>query len=183
MTKDSTVDWRDELWARRSDLFDPAAPFVTRIGTLREGWRETVQTMCDRLAEAAADENGGHIRIARMENDRGAMLVDWQATAPRSEFAKEIAEIVARASARSACTCETCGRAGRRYRSGDWTIAACPIHMTRGAVEVMPNWPTIRIARGFVGGRSQITTCEVYDRERDRFVVARPIDLGIEDFP
>src|ERR1700744_1796825 len=101
-----TADWCDELWARHAGLFDGSAPFSSRIGTLADGWRETVETLCRRLTDAVAGETGGHLRITRMENDRGAMVMDWTAAAQRPEFETEIGEIVSRAMARTACTCE-----------------------------------------------------------------------------
>lgn len=180
MTK---ADWRDELWARRSELFDGSTPFSTGIGTLPVRWRDLVGTLCGRLAAAVAGEPRGHLPISRMEADRAAMTVDWQATAPRAAFEAEIGEIVARATARSACTCAICGSAGKRYRASGRTIAACPVHADRGAVEIATNWPTIRIRRCFVAGRSQIVECSVYDRKLDCFVATSPAALGIKDSP
>lgn len=181
--KDSQPDWRDGLWARFAALFDGAAPFATRIGTLPDGWRETVEAFCGSLVAALAGEPDGHVRLARMENVRGAMEIELKASAPRWEFKDEIDELAGLATARSACTCETCGQAGKRYRDGVRTLAACPVHMPRAAVELTPNWPAVRIRREIVAGRSRITECKVYDRAGDRFVFATPADLGIPDQP
>lgn len=183
MTKDSKADWRDELWARHASLFAPAAPFSTGMGTLPAGWREAVETLCQRLAEAVAGEPGGSVRIVRIETLNAAMEIDVQATSPRENFAAEVDEIAARGSARSACTCQACGRAGRRYRARFLTLAVCPIHTPRAAQAIEPNWPTVRIRREFVEGRSQIVRCEVYDRDLDRFVETSAAALGLKDFP
>ncbi|MGY3449163.1 hypothetical protein [Bradyrhizobium sp. USDA 4353] len=183
MTKDSTADWRDELWARHAALFAPAAPFATGMGTLPPGWRETVETLCNRLADAAAGEPGGEIKITRLETVNAALEIDFQAISPREAFAVEVDGIAARSSARTACTCQVCGRAGRRYHAGFLKLAVCPIHTPRAAQAIEPNWPTVRIRRDFVEGRSQIVRCEVYDRTLDSFVETSAAALGLKDFP
>jgi hypothetical protein len=178
----ATTHWHDDLWKRRPDLFDVSAPFASRIWTLGDGWRGVVETLCERLAEVAAAEAGGHLRVSRMENIRAVLNVEWQATSSRPKFEEAIGGIVALASARCACTCETCGQPARGYRSGGHVVAACTAHMPRGSAEITPPWPLIRIVRDFVDGRSQIVVCQLYDRDLDRFGDVSPAELGIDDF-
>ncbi|WP_338835129.1 hypothetical protein [Bradyrhizobium septentrionale] len=177
MADHDATDWRDKLWTAHAPLFEGGLPFASGIGTLPVGWRELVESLCSRLAAT------GRVRVLRLENDRAALNVAWKTTSPHGVIEAEAGEIVARATARSACTCETCGLTASRYRTGFWMFAACPMHQRRGSVEIAPNWPTIRTTRAFVEGRSRIVACEVYDRGLDRFVAASPAVLGIKGSP
>jgi hypothetical protein len=177
-----TSDWRDSLWTAHRSLFEGCLPFATGIGTLPVGWRELVESLCTRLTVVATAASG-HVRVSRIREDRAVLEVVCEAIPSRPGSEAEVAEIVARAAARSACTCETCGQAGRRYRVGFWMFTACLVHTRRGAIEVVPNWPTIRTERAFVEGRPRIVKCEAYDRGFDRFVASSPAALGIEDSP
>jgi hypothetical protein len=126
--------------------------------------------------------------VARFGEQWQALETDIPKTPQqKAERNKDVANyliggIVALASARCACTCETCGQPARRYRSGGHVVAACTAHMPRGSAEITPPWPLIRIVRDFVDGRSQIVVCQLYDRDLDRFGDASPADLGIDDF-
>lgn len=180
MSEESS-DWRDALWTAHAPLFEGSSPFATGIGTLPQGWRELVESLCGRLTTASGP--AGRVRVSRLEDDRAALHVSWKALAPHGGFEAEVSEMVARSTARSACTCQSCGLVGTRCRIGFSRFVACPLHMPRGAIEITPNWPTIRTTRAFVGGRSRIVACDVYDRGLDRFVAAAPASLGIEDSP
>lgn len=182
MTDHDTPDWRDALWADHVSLFEGSSPFATGLGTLPIGWRELVESLCSRLATVAPAE-AGRLRITRLENDQATLNVAWETNPPHGGVDAETAEIAARATARSACTCETCGLTAARYRTGSSTTAACPMHRRRGSIEIAPNWPTIRTTRAFVDGRSRIVACEAYDRGLDRFIATSPSALGIKDFP
>lgn len=182
MTEKTARDWRDALWTAHRSLFEGTAPFATGIGTLPLGWRELVETLCMRLT-AAATGASGRVLVSRLEEDRAVLQVGWETASPGTGFEVEAADAVARASARSACTCSVCGRAGKRYRVGIGVFAACPLHRPLGSIEVSPNWPTIRTTRGFVEGGSRIVVCEAYHRGYDRFVAASPEALGIKDWP
>ncbi|AWO87537.1 hypothetical protein [Bradyrhizobium diazoefficiens] len=182
MVDRDTTDWRDALWTAHAPLFDGGLPFASGIGTLPVGWREVVESLCSRLAAVAPAETG-RVRVLRLENDRAALNVAWEMIRPHGGVEAEAAEIVARATARSACTCEICGRTAARYRIGFSMFAVCPVHRRRGSIEIAPNWPTIRTTRAFVEGLSRIVGCEVYDRGLDRFVAAAPSALGIKDSP
>jgi hypothetical protein len=177
-----TTDWRDKLWTAHSSLFEGSSPFATGIGTLPVGWRELVESLCSRLAAVVPTE-ADRLRILRLENDRATLNVTWETIPQHGGVEAEAAEIVARATARPACTCEICGLTATRYRTGFWTFAACPVHMQRGSIEIVPNWALIRTTRACVEGRSRIVACEVYDRGLDRFVAAAPATLGIKDSP
>lgn len=180
MTDHDTTDWRDALWARHASLFGGSLPFASGIGTLPVGWCGLVESLCSRLAGLAPAEAGG-VRVLRLENERATLDVAWKAASPHGGVEAVVAEIVARAAARSACTCETCGLAAARYRTRFWMSAACPVHRRRGSVEIAPNWLTIRTTRAFAEGRSRIVACEVYDRGLDRFVAASAGALGIAE--
>jgi len=67
------------------------------------------------------------------------LKVAWETSSPHGGGVAVAAELVARATADAACTCATCGSAGARYRTGFGTLAACPLHMPRGAAKVAPN--------------------------------------------
>ncbi|MGX1007057.1 hypothetical protein AB7M69_001414 [Bradyrhizobium japonicum] len=181
MTNHDTTDWRDALWATHASLFEGSSPFATGIGTLPVGWRELVESLCSRLAALAPE--AGRAKVLRLENDGAALNVAWEASSPHGGVEAVAAEFVARATARAACTCATCGRAGARYPTGFGTLTACPLHMPRGAAKVVPNWPTIRTERTIAGGRSRIVACEVYDRGLDRFVATSAAALGINGTP
>lgn len=182
MTDHDTPDWRDALWTKHASLFEGSLPFASGIGTLPVGWRELVESLCSRLAAVVPTETG-RVRVLRLENDRATLNVAWEAASPHGGVEAVAAEIVARAAARSACTCEICGLTAARYRTGFWMFAACPVHRRRGSIEIAPNWPTIRTTRAFVEGRSRIVACEVYDRGLDRFVATSAAALDIAESP
>ncbi|GAA0005949.1 hypothetical protein [Bradyrhizobium diazoefficiens] len=182
MVEDDASDWRDALWKANAPLFEGIPPFATGIGTLPAGWCELVESLCARLT-AAATAASGRVHVSRLYEDRAVIEVVCKAIPPNAGLEAVVAEVAARAAARSACTCAACGRPGARYRIAFRVFAACPLHMPRGSVEVFPNWPTIRVVRSIVAGRSRIVACEAYDRGLDRFVASSPEALGIRHFP
>lgn len=175
MTENS--DWHDDIWNRHAGFFDRSAPFASGIWSLPDGWRETVETMLDRIA---ADDHRP-VRFESIRRHQGEMTVAYSDAGPAPD--PLVADAIARASARASCTCEVCGKAGSRQRTGDETVVRCDVHALRGSRTVWPPWHLLRIEREIAGGVSRIVRCHIYDRDHDSFVGIDPATLGIPGSP
>lgn len=99
-----------------------------------------------------------------------------------SETAKaQVEEAIDLAEARSACTCEICGREGRLYDRGGWLATACPEHARGEPVPVKVGCENLHVVRRLVDGGVRIVSCRRYDRNADAFVDVDPHSLGIEE--
>jgi hypothetical protein len=92
-----------------------------------------------------------------------------------------VEEAIALAEARSACTCELCGKPGRLYSRGGWLATACSQHARGEPVPVRPGFENLVIVRSFGVAGQQTVTCRRYDCETDAFVDVDPASLGIEE--
>lgn len=172
-------DWKDGVWQRYGEFFDRNTPYSIGIHSLPIGWRELVDTTLDQVSLVVDADKLARLSIHRLYRERGVLTIRWTASTLR--FEAIVTDIIDRASARSSVTCESCGDSAVRFRVGDDGVAACAVHRTRGAEEIRPAWPSIRIEREIVSACVTIKSCRVYDRDADKFVDAAPADLGISD--
>jgi hypothetical protein len=131
-----------------------------------------------RVANAA---NGHPVQFTQIMEHQGALRVHWMT---RSSLPKPVElaldEVVARAEARSACTCSNCGAQGRLFSDGARLFTACTTH--RGAISVpsVRGFHDVYLVRAFLGGKSVLVSCR-YDWASDAFVEFSPAPLEIAE--
>lgn len=69
----------------------------------------------------------------------------WRGTRLTKATEREIADAIALAEARSACTCETCGQAGVLHQVGGLLMTACVEHAKGKVVPVAPGWENLHV--------------------------------------
>jgi len=175
----TTNGWRLALVLRYPELFDidtrgvryrPGYPAVS------DGWRDIVETAVARIAAASI---GHAVEIEQVKEKYGSLRIYW--IAPHGVppgVSSAIDEATALAEARSECTCETCGAAGRLYTTGSWDTTSCPEHARGVPVPVRPGFENLHIVRVIVEGEARILACRRYDRDTDTFVDVDPAILG-----
>ncbi len=168
-------DWRIELTAAHPRLFGVASHGYAECG---DGWHDVLKRCCVRIEAALAE--GDRFTTENIKSKYGSLRFYWvghlsDATKTRVEEAIELAE------ARSSCTCETCGAAGRRYDRGGWLATACPEHAQGEPVPVVPGRENLRVVGRLVEDRLRIVSCRRYDRETDSFTDVDPASVGIEE--
>lgn len=176
--------WQDDLIARHPDLFtltqngQTSAPGWPTCG---DGWRELVEAAVARIADAVAAAPAGSLRIVQVKEKFAGLRLYWEGTGLSDEIKNSVEEAVALASARSICTCETCGKTGRLFKRGGFYLTACDEHAQGKPVPVRPGRENIHIVRAIDAGRIRILSCRRYIRETDSFVDVDPQSIGIEE--
>ena len=177
--------WQDELVARHPTLFIVATEngqtYMPGWPTVSDGWRELVETAVGRIADAVAAAPPARVVIVQTKTKYGTLRLYWHGNDMDAATERAVEDAVALAEARSACTCEVCGRAGMLHARGDWLATACIDHARGEPVPVAPGFANLHIVRTFNAGHSPIATCRRYDRDADTFVDVDPKTLGIED--
>ena len=116
--------WRETL---RADF----APWLDDIlwgFDCGDGWQAIVRALLEDIARliGGPDRYPG-LRVTTVKQKHGTLRVYLLAT-PR-EHSRAIDAAIARAEAKSTCTCETCGKPGRlRQSRGGWWHTACRRH-------------------------------------------------------
>jgi hypothetical protein len=176
--------WQSALIARHPALFTveendrSTTPGWPAVG---DGWRELVETAVGRIADAVAAAPAGSLQIVQVKEKFGALRLYWQSTGLSDEIKNAVEEAVALASARSACTCEFCGKEGRLHNRGGWLATACSEHAKGDAVASRPGRENLHIVRTIDAGRIRILSCRRYDRATDSFTDVDPASLGIKE--
>jgi len=109
------IDWRRDLMLWHPRLFPvPADEPHLAFGYphCEAGWRDVLVRLCRRIEVALRD--GETFEFVRIKQKVGILRVDWDGEAS-GETAVGIGRAIDLAVARSACTCELCGREGRLY--------------------------------------------------------------------
>jgi hypothetical protein len=180
LSKDSN-NWRDDLWCRYIRLFDSRLPFRTGLASVPDGWREDIAALLDRVEMIVRADGIGQLTISKLGYGNGMLDIECRVVNFRLDFFIE--DIVDRARAHAACSCEVCGAAGRRYMGALEATVRCDTHRVPVSTEIVPPWPLIRIERVIEEGVSRIISCRIYDRDRDAFVEIEPEALGIPRSP
>ena len=176
--------WQDLLVARHTHLFTVMQNGQTSTPgwpTCGDGWRELVETAIGRIAVAVAAAPPGSLQIVQVKEKFAGLRVYWNGACLDDEIKNAVEEAVALASARSICTCETCGKPGRLFKRGGWYLTACDEHAQGKPVPVRPGRENLHIVRTLEEGRLRIVSCRRYIRETDSFVDVDPKSLGIEE--
>lgn len=174
--------WRRRLVERFPNLFvhrqgdQTSTPGYPAVG---DGWRDLIEVAAERIDIAAA---GGGFRIDQIKEKYGTLrLYVDRDVGVSPEAIAAVDEAVALAEARSACTCEQCGREGALYSAGIWLTTLCPDHAKGEPLPVRDGFDNVFVVRALIGGRLRIVSCRRYDRLEDRFVDVDPSSLGIEE--
>jgi hypothetical protein len=169
MAAPSKPDWRQALVESYADLFHPSGDPLAAPGwpAVNDGWRDLLERACLRIRAAIAD-GGGPFRIVQIQEKYGTVRIHWRGElAP--DAAARVEEAVDLAEARSAATCEVCGKTGV-LRAGGWLATRCAAHAEgRPAIEIDEGFENLHIERRLVGGRV-VVRHRFYDRGGDRFV-------------
>lgn len=176
--------WQDALVVRHPDIFN-----LTENGrtctpgwpTTGDGWRDLIETAANRIANAIAAEPDAAVTLVQVKQKYGTLRVYWHGKSLSAEAEQVVQDAVARAEARSACTCEFCGRPGVLHSRGDWLSTACSDHARGEPVPVSPGFENLHIVRAYDAGHYPIASCVRYIRETDSFIDVDPKSLGIEE--
>jgi hypothetical protein len=171
-------DWRIAFMQAHGRLFDlmPDEPERSFGYPLCEaGWRDTLERLRIRV-ENALKENDT-FEFVRIKQKFGVLRVDWDGEISNETRAK-ILEAIDLAVARSACICEICGAAGRRYNNRGWLATACAAHALGDPEPVEPGFENICKLRR-VAGEPGLYYAR-YDRETDTLTEVSPNSLGLE---
>jgi hypothetical protein len=174
--------WQDALVARHPRLFLSGD---NRTGTgypfVGDGWRELVERAVGRVADVIGATSGASVTIVQIKEKYATLRMYSHGAGLTKAAENAIADAIARAEARSACTCETCGDAGVLHQVGGQLLTTCAMHAKGAPVPVEPGWENIHLIRGPRDGKASILVCRRYIRETDEFVEVDPSSLGIEE--
>ena len=146
-----------------------------------EGWRDLLDRACIRI-RAVLQAHGGSFKFTQVKEKYGTARLYWEGSL--SEEAEEkLDEAIDLAQARSACTCEQCGKPGRLFNRGGWLATACAEHARGELAPIKPGYENLHLVRTFgpKHERLPIVSCRRYIRETDSFVDVDPKSLGIEE--
>jgi hypothetical protein len=178
--------WQDLLIARHPALFivtpENGQTYTPGYPLVGDGWRDLVDRAVDRIAETLVAARSGSVTIVEVKSKHATLRMYWTGAGLTKAVENAVADAVALADARSACTCETCGEAGVLYRVGRQLLTACREHGSDGApVPIEPGWENIHLTRGVRGGKTTTLVCVRYVRATDSFIDVDPKSLGIEE--
>jgi hypothetical protein len=174
--------WPEELIGAYPDLFHPPADHfgvAQAYPECGEGWWDVLDRACARIRAARADA-GTNFRLSQIKEKFGSLRIYWDGGLS-PEAVAQVEEAIVLAEARSACTCEICGREGRLCDRGGWLATACPEHARGEPVPVRPGCENLHTVRQVVDRRVRIVSCRRYDRDRDAFIDVDPAPLNIEE--
>lgn len=119
-------DWGHELMRCHRRLFvinadEPIRSFGYPL--CGRGWHDIQERLCRRIETALRE--GETFEFVRIRSKLGILRIDWESEASE-ETEDAIGHAVNLAVARSACTCEICGREGRLYSNRGWLETRCP---------------------------------------------------------
>jgi hypothetical protein len=173
--------WEDALVGRYPNLFRPHRPWgsIKANCLVGEGWRETVEILVQRLAGIV---QARPVTIVRIFQNCGSLRVDtWADDAIDPELLMKVDYAIALAEARSACTCEHCGREGQLYSAGAMRTTRCAQHAVGDVMPVRPGLESVHLVRKLVGGHPGPIGAGRYDRATDTFIDVDPSTLDLGD--
>jgi hypothetical protein len=173
--------WQQHLVDLHPELFIRSfcnVPFCPGYPVAGDGWRDIVAGLVERVSAAAV---GYPIHFVEISERHGRLRVYWRAEAnlpKRLELAIE--DAIARAEARSTCSCMACGAKARLFSSGGRLVPACPDHARGVPVPVRTAMEGVHIFRRRVNDSSTIA-CVRYDWDHDQFIDLDPNLVGVDD--
>jgi hypothetical protein len=174
----SFKDWRDSLLEAHPKLFGAPAR-ATAFPECGGGWRDLLEVACTRIETALV--GGDSIQVEQIKEKYGTLRFYWTGSGISESTKLQIEEAVALAFARSACTCEVCGRQGRLHSRKGWLSTSCAEHAKGEPVPVRRGLENLYIVRtwGSAGAAAARVSCRRYIRATDTFVDVDPKSLGI----
>lgn len=172
MATRSDRDWRHTLVRSYADLFHPRGepPYAAGWPNIGDGWQALLERACRRI-RAALGADSRRFQLTSIGEKYGCLRIHWEGSLSPAAAAK-VDEAVDLAEARSATTCETCGRRGA-LRAGGWLVVRCADHAEgRPAVPFEEGFENLHVDHRSVGGRL-VARYRLYDRDADRFVGVR----------
>lgn len=174
-------DWRVELVEAYPDLFHPLAdrPGVAQASPeCGEGWRDLLDRACARI-RAVVQVDGGSFKATQVKEKYATLRFYWEGAFSPEADAK-VEEIIDLAEARSACTCEQCGKPGRLFNRGGWLMTACDEHGKGEPVAERRDFEEIHVVYHIVDGQP-VAFGRRYDRSTDSFVYVHPRSFQSEE--
>ena len=164
--------WQQLLIASHPQLFVRlfrGRPFAPGYPVCPDGWQQVIATVVERVSEAA---RGYGVQFSEISERCGRLRIYWKAESTLTkQIERHIEDAVARAEARAACTCATCGAEGRLYSSPSGRLLPlCTEHATGEPMPIRLSSENVHLVRDFVGDRIDTIACRKYDRRLDRFV-------------
>lgn len=87
------------------------------------GWRDLLDRLCGRIEGALRD--GETIAFVQIKQKLAILRAVWDAAEASQDTETKIGQALALTVARSACTCEICGREGRLFNNRGWFETRC----------------------------------------------------------
>ena len=173
--------WQAALLARHAHPFRSGQVCISGYPFVGDGWRDLVEHAVARIAEVLSATTSGSVTVVEIKSKYATLRVYWTGTGLTKPSEDAIAEVIALAEARSACTCETCGDAGVLHQVGGQLLTACGKHALGKPVPVPGGWENVHLVRGTRGGKTALLVCRRYVRASDAFVDVDPAALGIDE--
>jgi hypothetical protein len=174
--------WQQHLVDLHPKLFIRSfrnVPFCPGYPVAGDGWREIISSLIERVSAAA---DGYPIHFVQICERHGRLRIYWRAEANLpTHLERAIEEAIARAEARSTCSCVACGAKARLFSDEGRLMPSCQDHARGVPVSVRPGMENLHIV---LVGRddSRVVACRRYDRARDQFVDVDLRSLGIDDW-
>ncbi len=167
---DIVRNWRVELMeAHPNVLLRQTSHPESALGypSGEDGWRDLLERLCARLEAALRDDET--IQILQIKEKFATLRVYWRSdVAP--ETAARLHGAIALGAARSACTCEKCGEAGRLYRHDGVWMTRCPADAKGAPVRIEAGLESFHVIRVTELRDMRVFFCRRYDRAADAFV-------------
>jgi hypothetical protein len=175
--------WQDALVARHPRIFlsGENQPGIQGYPLVGDGWRDLVERAVGRIADVLATAPSASVTLVEVKEKYATLRMYWNGAGLTKVAEDAIAEAIALAEARSACTCETCGAAGLLHHVGGQLLTACAEHAKGAPVPTAAGWENIHLVRGSRDGKAAILVCRRYDRASDAFIDVDPHSLDIEE--
>jgi hypothetical protein len=125
--------WQDLIVARHLFLSGCDRTSIQGYPLVSDGWRDLVERAADRIADTLAAAASGPVTLVEIKSKYATLRMYWTRAGLTKAAENTIAGAIALTEARSACTCEVCGR----ERVHDLTSAA---YASDAAVEGADLW-------------------------------------------
>lgn len=171
--------WRIRLIGSFPSLFRGHAGYPT----CGDGWKDMLSRMCERISTAVANRPArSWIRIIDIKEKLGGLRVHVEANGIPQAMMEKVWEAIELAEARSECTCEECGSAGRLFDDRGWLQTRCDAHAAGESVEPRTNHRDLHLRWNVVDSKRRLVSCRRYDRATDSFIdVPVPSDIEREE--
>jgi hypothetical protein len=173
MTPDAKDFWWLEFMTAHPRLFqimadEPELSFG--YPQCQVGWRDILDRLCARIEDALRENET--FEFVRVRQKLGVLQVVWDGKVSDGTRRK-ISAAIDLSRARSSCTCEICGREGRRFVNRGWLATSCPEHGVGDPAPERPGFKNILLVRRTPG--TSDVYCAHYDRETDTLTkIMRP---------